>query len=126
MPRIAGDVTRAASVKDVRLAQFRETRVNLEDCAQLLSGMAEVEEWQLELRTRPGDRDDADELLIRVATRGGADRARVAARVREQLRDRLGLASSRVEFVSLEPLLQSLGTETEAQERRLVDARTPR
>lgn len=124
VPRIASDVTRAAHLKEVRLQRFKDTQVNLEDCARLLSCMPEVEEWQIELR-RSGEVPAAlDELWVRVALRDGVAADQGIARVQQQFRRALAFDPTRVELMDLEPLLQQLGVETERQERRFVDARS--
>jgi hypothetical protein len=124
VPRIASDVTRAAHLKEVRLQRFKDTQVNLEECAKLLSCMPEVEEWQIELR-RSGEVPAAlDELWVRVALRDGVAADQGIARVQQQFRRALAFDPTRVELMDLEPLLQQLGVETERQERRFVDARS--
>jgi len=52
VPRISSDLTRESSLKDLQLLKVKGTLVNLEDCAMILSGIAEIEEWQIELRRR--------------------------------------------------------------------------
>ncbi|HEB54663.1 MAG TPA: phenylacetate--CoA ligase family protein, partial [bacterium] len=64
VPRISSDLTRESSLKDLQLLKVKGTLVNLEDCAMLLGSMAEVEEWQIELRKKDGDPLEVDELVV--------------------------------------------------------------
>lgn len=123
VPRITSDVTRESNLKDVRFHRFKGTVVRLEDCGQLLSDMPEVEEWQIELRKKGSDPTDLDEMLVRVTVHESAKGEEITARVVEQFLHLHEFTPSCVELMDLEPMLQRLGMETEAKERRYVDAR---
>lgn len=123
VPRISSDLTRQSSLTDLQLLKVKGTLVNLEDCAMLLSGIREVEEWQIELRKKDDDPMEVDELIVHLAVRDGEPREATASRVREEFRVRLEVAPNRVEFLELEAMLRKIGMETEMKEKRFVDAR---
>lgn len=123
VPRISSDLVRESSVKDLQLVKLKGTLVNLEDCAVLLGGMPEVDEWQIELRKKDNDPLEVDELVVRLALQPGHDPTRTALRVREAFKSRLEVQPNHVEFLGLDSLLGKLGMETEMKERRFVDAR---
>ncbi|MBL8725294.1 MAG: AMP-binding protein [Planctomycetes bacterium] len=123
VPRISSDLVRESSVKDLQLVKLKGTLVNLEDCAVVLGGMPEIDEWQIELRKKDGDPLEVDELVVRLALRSGQDQERTALRVRDAFKSRLEVAPNQVEFLGLESLLGKLGMETEMKERRFVDTR---
>jgi phenylacetate-coenzyme A ligase PaaK-like adenylate-forming protein len=123
VPRISSDLTRESSLKDLQLLKVKGTLVNLEDCAVLLGSMAEVEEWQIELRKKDDDPMEVDEMTVHLALRGNVDPQQAAAKVRDLFHTRLELTPNHVEFLGLEPMLRKIGMETEMKERRFVDAR---
>jgi phenylacetate-coenzyme A ligase PaaK-like adenylate-forming protein len=123
VPRISSDLVRESSVKDLQLVKLKGTLVNLEDCAVVLGGMPEIDEWQIELRKKDGDPLEVDELVVRLALRSGQDPERTALQVRDAFKSRLEVAPNQIEFLGLESLLGKLGMETEMKERRFVDTR---
>lgn len=123
VPRISSDLTRRSSMTDLQLLKVKGTLVNLEDCAMLLSGIREVEEWQIELRKKDDDPMEVDEMIVHLAVRESGQREATADRVREEFRARLEVAPNRVEFLELEAMLRKIGMETEMKEKRFVDAR---
>ncbi len=123
VPRISSDLTRESSMKDLQLLKVKGTLVNLEDCAVLLGGIREVEEWQIELRKKDDDPLEVDEMIVHLAVRDESMCEGVAKTVREQFKGRLEVAPNRVEFLGLDAMLRKIGMETEMKEKRFVDAR---
>ncbi|MGE3175138.1 MAG: phenylacetate--CoA ligase family protein [Planctomycetota bacterium] len=123
VPRISSDLTRESSLKDLQLLKVKGTLVNLEDCAVLLGGIADVEEWQIELRKKDDDPLEVDEMIVHLAVRDVATREAVATLVRDTFKGRLEVAPNRVEFLELDAMLRKIGMETEMKEKRFVDAR---
>ena len=123
VPRISSDLTRESSLKDLQLLKVKGTLVNLEDCAVVLGGIAEVEEWQIELRKKDDDPLEVDEMIVHLTVRDEAMREVIAKQVREQFKGRLEIAPNRVEFLGLDAMLRKIGMETEMKEKRFVDAR---
>jgi phenylacetate-coenzyme A ligase PaaK-like adenylate-forming protein len=123
VPRISSDLTRESSLKDLQLLKVKGTLVNLEDCALLLGGIPEVEEWQVELRKKDDDPLEVDELIVHLAVREGGNHEATASKIREAFKGRLEVAPNRVEFQALEAMLHRIGMETEMKEKRFVDAR---
>ena len=123
VPRISSDITRESSVKDLQVLKLKGTLVNLEDCAQLLGDLPEIEEWQIELQKKDGDPLEVDELVVRLALRDGCDVDDLERRVTESFRGHLEVAPNRLEILELEELLDRLGMEREMKEKRFVDSR---
>ncbi len=123
VPRISSDLTRESSLKDLQLLKVKGTLVNLEDCAMLLGSLAEVEEWQIELRKKDDDPMEVDELTVHLAVKEGCSPEATAARVHDLFRSRLEIAPNHIEFLGLESMLRKIGMETEMKERRFVDCR---
>lgn len=123
VPRISSDLTRESSVKDLQLLKVKGTLVNLEDAAMLLGSMAEVEEWQIELRKKDNDPHEVDEMVVHLSVKTGASEDVAAERVQEMFKSRLEISPNRVEFYGLEKMLNMIGMETEMKEKRFLDAR---
>jgi phenylacetate-coenzyme A ligase PaaK-like adenylate-forming protein len=123
VPRISSDLTRESSLKDLQLLKVKGTLVNLEDCAVLLGGIPEVEEWQIELRKKDDDPLEVDELIVHLAVRDESSREQTARTVRDTFKGRLEVAPNRVEFLALDAMLRKIGMETEMKEKRFVDSR---
>ena len=123
VPRISSNLTRESSMKDLQLLKIKGTLVNLEDCAEILSDMADVEEWQVELVKKDGDQMEVDEIVIHLAVRGDANRTDTENRVRENFKSRIAISPNRIEFMPLEGMLAKIGMETEIKEKRFVDSR---
>ena len=123
VPRISSDLTRESSLKDLQLLKVKGTLVNLEDCAMLLGGMPDVEEWQIELRKKDGDPLEVDELVVHLALKEGCATEPAARSVREAFKSRLEVAPNDVQFLGLDAMLKKIGMETEMKEKRFVDAR---
>jgi hypothetical protein len=97
--------------------------VNLEDCAQVLGSIPEVEEWQVELRKKDDDPLEVDELVVHLAVRDPSQREAASRKVTEGFRGQLEVQPNRVTFEDLDSMLQRIGMETEMKERRFLDAR---
>jgi len=123
VPRISSDLTRESSLKDLQLLKVKGTLVNLEDCAMILSGIAEVEEWQIELKKKDDDPLEVDELIVHLALRSGCARDAAVGKVTDAFKGRLEVAPNRVEFLELDAMLRRIGMETEMKEKRFVDSR---
>jgi len=123
VPRLSSDITRESSVKDLQLLKVKGTLVNLEDAAQILGGIAGVEEWQIELQKKDNDPLEVDELVVHLAVRDPSVRDALAIRIREAFQGNLEVAPNRVEFQDLDAMLRRIGMETEMKEKRFVDSR---
>lgn len=123
LPRISSDLTRESSLKDLQLLKVKGTLVNLEDCAQILGEIPEVEEWQIELQKKDDDPLEVDELVVHLALREGADQESVLRRIRQNFKGRIEISPNRVELTDLESMLQRIGMETEMKEKRFLDSR---
>jgi phenylacetate-coenzyme A ligase PaaK-like adenylate-forming protein len=122
-PRISSDLWRESNLKDLQVLKVKGTLVNLEDCAQILSGERAIEEWQIELRKKNDDPLEVDELHVYLALRNGADLEITTTRIRESFKGRIEVSPNRVECLALEDMLRRIGMETEMKEKRFVDAR---
>ena len=110
-------------MKDLQLLKVKGTLVNLEDCAEILANLQEVDEWQLELCKKDDDPMEVDQVIIHLALRDGADEEATIVKVREAFKSRVEISPNRVEFLPLEEMLDKIGMEREIKETRFVDSR---
>ncbi len=122
-PRISSNLTRESSLKDLQLLKIKGTLVNLEDCAEILSNLTEVDEWQVELIKKDNDPLEVDQVVVHLALRGNADEEVTRMKIQEAFKGRIEISPNRVEFLPLEEMLQKVGMETEIKEKRFVDSR---
>ena len=123
LPRVSSDLTRESSLTDLQLLKVKGTLVNLEDCAQILSELPEVEEWQIELTKKDNDPLEVDEMVIHLALHNGGNAKDIRRKVREAFKGRIEISPNRVELLDLQSMLEKIGMETEMKERRFVDSR---
>ncbi|MCA8943182.1 MAG: phenylacetate--CoA ligase family protein, partial [Planctomycetes bacterium] len=123
VPRIGSDLSRESSLKDLSTLKVKGTLVNLEDCAQILGDVQEVEEWQIELRKKDNDPLEVDEIVVRIAVREETDRLLLESRIRDEFKSRIEVSPNSVEFLELEVMLERIGMEREMKEKRFVDDR---
>jgi phenylacetate-coenzyme A ligase PaaK-like adenylate-forming protein len=122
-PRISSNLTRESSLTDLQLLKIKGTLVNLEDCAEILSGMNEVDEWQLELVKKDNDPLEVDQVVIHVALCAGADEKATEKKICSTFKGSIEISPNRIEFRSLEGMLSKIGMETEIKEKRFLDSR---
>lgn len=122
VPRILPDLQRSSDVREFNLTKVKGELVNLNDVYPLLSGMNDIEEWQLVIKKKHNDPFDVDELMLLVALKEG----KRLEDLRPDLEKKIaGALNVRVDIIEkdLSVLLESLGMETELKEKRIVDQR---
>lgn len=122
VPRIRPDIQRSSEIKEFQLTKVKGELINLNVFYPLLSGMPEIEEWQVEIRKKGNDPFGLDEVFVHVAAKAGVPFNRVAAKVKEAIRNE-ALLNVEVKPAELPALLEKLGMETELKEKRIVDNR---
>ncbi len=123
VPRLGSTITRLSEYKEFNLTKVKGELVDLNAFYPLLSGHPEVQEWQLELRKHNDDPYDLDELYLYIAPLEGVDLENLGKELEVLVKTDLGVIPNRIIFMDLEELLERLGMDTQAKERRIVDAR---
>lgn len=121
-PRIHPDIERRSEVKEFRLTNVKGQLVNLNAFFPLLSGMKEVEEWQVEIRKEGGGELGLDEIVVYVSPHAGQSFEAVKDEVIRRVRSEMDVTPI-VEEKPLVELLRAMGMETELKEKRIVDTR---
>lgn len=123
VPRIASELRRSSDQKALDLTKIKGTLVDLSAMGSLLSGLHEVEEWQVVLKKKNDDPHDLDQFVVRVSLRSGTDAAAFQRKCAVEIQDGLEVAPNSVEVHSNREMLDFLGMETEMKEKRFVDLR---
>jgi hypothetical protein len=89
----------------------------------ILSGIAEVVEWQVAIGKLHDDPLELDVFTVRVSLKQGADPAQAREKIRRELHDSLEVAPNAVEVHDEARMLELLGMETELKEKRFLDLR---
>jgi phenylacetate-coenzyme A ligase PaaK-like adenylate-forming protein len=123
VPRISNELQRVSNLKDLQLTKLKGNLVDLGAFSPILSGIEEIDEFQVELRKRGDDPLDVDQVVVHVAIKQGRSDDVVAERVRKALRTGVDLEPNEVVFHPLDELVDRLGLETALKAERLVDNR---
>lgn len=122
VPRISMDIQRNSEVKEFHLTKVKGELVNLNQFYPLLSGLPEIEEWQVEIRKLNNDPYDIDEIVIYLAVKNGVNFPEYKEKVSRLVHNEVFISAEIVEK-KLPELLQMLGMETELKEKRIIDKR---
>ncbi|MBI4093205.1 MAG: AMP-binding protein [Candidatus Kerfeldbacteria bacterium] len=122
VPRIIADIQRSSDVKEFHLTKIKGELVNLNEFYPLLSGIKDIEEWQVIIKKHNDDPNDLDEIDVLIAPKQGVDFVSLKAYVEKQVQNAV-FVSAKVKQEKMEKLLEQMGMETELKEKRIVDAR---
>lgn len=122
VPRIKMDIQRNSEVKEFHLTKVKGELVNLNNFYPVLSGVAEIEEWQVELRKKNNDPFEIDEIVVYLAPKEGVPFEGLKHRIRTMIHNEISVSAD-IEEKKLPELLQMLGMETELKEKRIIDKR---
>ncbi|MBN1870259.1 MAG: AMP-binding protein [Candidatus Omnitrophica bacterium] len=123
VPRIASDITRLSDVKDLQLSKIKGSLVNLNNFMSILSDMAPVDEWQVELRKKDNDPFEVDEVVVYISKRAGADEAQIKEEIRKKMLLMTEITPNEVHFIGFNEMISRLQLETANKTRRIVDLR---
>jgi phenylacetate-CoA ligase len=125
LPVLSPDISRASNIREMDLRKVKGTLIDFNDLSTLLSGMPEIEEWQVVIRKKDDDPYEVDEMAVYVATREGlvTSNREFQAKLADEIRLRCEVQPNEIEIQSLDELVGRLGLETEMKEKRIVDLR---
>lgn len=122
VPRIKMDLQRNTEIKEFQLTKVKGELVNLNDFYPSLSGIKELEEWQVEIRKKNNDPYEIDEIVIYLASKEGVDFEELKNKISKMVQDQMSISAEIIQK-PLNELLEMLGMETELKEKRIVDSR---
>ncbi|MBU0707274.1 AMP-binding protein [Patescibacteria group bacterium] len=122
VPRIRPDIQRTSEIKEFNLTKVKGELVNLNNFFPLLSGIKELEEWQVTIQKKDNDPYEVDELICEVAVKPYVDFEQFKTRLERMIYGDVGVAVA-VRQCDLDTLLSKVGMETELKDKRIIDAR---
>lgn len=123
VPRIASELRRVSDQKALELTKIKGTLVDLSAMGSILSGLHDVEEWQVVLKKKNDDPHDLDQFIVRVALRPGTDVPNFQRSCSQQILDGTEVAPNAIDVHTRPQMLEFLGMETEMKEKRFLDLR---
>ncbi|MFA6511924.1 MAG: AMP-binding protein [Patescibacteria group bacterium] len=123
VPRIHPDIQRKTEIREFNLTKVKGELVNLNAFYPILSGMKEIEEWQVQIRKKNNDPFEVDEIVVAVAMKGATPLNAIEETLKKQIVGEAGITPI-IEEQDMDALLQSMGMETELKEKRIIDLRT--
>jgi len=122
VPRIKMDIQRNSEIKEFNLTKVKGELINLNQFYPVLSGIPEIEEWQVEICKKNNDPYEVDKIIIYLAPKQGVSFEELRSKISKVVRDEIFISTEIVEK-KLPELLQMLGMETELKEKRIIDNR---
>ncbi|MDP3964555.1 MAG: AMP-binding protein [bacterium] len=122
VPQIRPDIQRKSEIKEFHLTKVKGELVNMNNFYPLLSGVKEVDEWQVTIRKKDNDPHGLDELVLEIAPKPGVEFAALKDRLERAVYGDVGVGVKIVQG-ELEALLKKVGMETELKDKRIVDER---
>ena len=122
VPRIYPDIQRSSDIKEFHLTKIKGELVNLNNFYPLLSGIKEIEEWQVEIRKKNNDPYEVDEVLVHITPKPGVNFDEFKPQLEKTIQNEIFITPQIVK-AELDGILEQLGMETELKEKRVIDNR---
>jgi phenylacetate-CoA ligase len=122
VPQIYPDIQRSSELKEFNLTKVKGELVNLNNFYPLLSGMKEIDEWQVRLKKKNNDPHDLDEIELVVSVKPEVNFEQFKALLEKRVHNDIEVSVNIVKE-DTNSLLLKLGMETELKEKRIVDER---
>ncbi len=121
--RLSSDISRLSDTKDLSLSKIKGMLVNLNHFAEVLNNIAEVDEWQIEIRKHNNDPYDSDELVVYMTPKKEINEKTFSEMLKDKLMGATELAPNEIKFVPLDEMIKRLELETANKEKRILDNR---
>ena len=120
---LSSDISRLSDNKDLHLSKVKGTLVNFSHFAEVLNDIAQVDEWQLEIRKHNNDPYEVDEIVVYVTPQPEADQSRLTQLIKDKLTGATEVSPNEIKFISLDEMVKRLELETANKEKRILDSR---
>ncbi len=121
--RLSSDITRLSDNKDIHLSKVKGTLVNLSHFAEVINGIPQVDEWQLEIRKHNNDPYEVDEMVVYVSSQAGANQGTLSQLIKDKLTGAMEVSPNEIKFIPLDEMVKRLELETANKEKRILDSR---
>jgi phenylacetate-coenzyme A ligase PaaK-like adenylate-forming protein len=121
--RISSDITRLSDIKDLQLSKIKGSLVNLSNFDALFSEIRAVDEWQVEIKKRHGDKFDVDELIVYCSVKGEENKENLVEHIRKKVLMSTEISPNAVHVLGQDEMVKRLELETANKEKRIIDKR---
>ncbi len=121
--RLSSDISRLSDSKDLQLSKVKGTLVNLNHFGNVLNDIAEVDEWQIEIRKHNNDPYEVDEVVVYITPKAGVVQEACAAMIKDKIIGATEVAPNEIKFIPLNEMIKKLELETANKEKRILDVR---
>lgn len=122
-PRINSNITRLSNIKDLQLSKIKGALVNFNSFDSVLSDIASIDEWQIEIKKKDNDPYEVDQLFVYVCAKKGYNEQQLKNEISNKLRETCEVTPNGVIFTSMDELIKRLEIETANKEKRIIDRR---
>jgi len=123
MPRLRGEISRTAEIREMRLEKLKGTLVDFNRLEHVLDDCEEVDTWQLEIRKTHDDPLELDELILHVRKANGLSDEAVRNMLTERFVAETEMNPNSILFHSDAELRRLQGVGAMLKEQRVVDHR---
>lgn len=121
--RLASDISRLSDSKDLQLSKVKGTLVNLNHFGNVLNDIAEVDEWQIEIRKHNNDPYEVDEVVVYITPKANVQEDACAVMIKDKIIGATEIAPNEIKFIPLCDMIKKLELETANKEKRILDVR---
>ncbi len=121
--RLSSDISRLSDTKDLNLSKIKGTLVDLSHFSEVLNDIADIDEWQIEIRKHNNDPYDNDELVIYITPKGQVNVAAFTQMVKDKIISAMEISPNEIKFIPLDEMVRRLELETANKEKRILDTR---
>ena len=122
VPQISRDIQRKSDIKEFHLTKVKGELINLNSFYPVLSGIKDLDEWQLEIGKVNNDPYEVDEMILYLAPKPNVNFDELSRDVNRRILSETGITPIIVQK-KLQEVLQMIGMESELKEKRIVDKR---
>ena len=121
--RLSSDISRLSDIKGLNLSKIKGMLVNLDHFAEVFNSLAEIDEWQIELRKHNNDPYDNDEIVVLVSPKKEINEIAFSQMLKDKLMGMTEVAPNEIKFIPLGEMVKRLELETANKEKRILDLR---
>jgi len=123
VPRLSTDLTRLSDRSELQLSKVKGTLVDFNEFYRVMSELAGIVEWQVEVTKRNDDPHDLDEVRVHCSVKDDVDRDAFKMKLRAMVKERMELSVEKVCFHTVDEMTSLLGMEDRPKELRIRDRR---
>ncbi|MBI3602728.1 MAG: AMP-binding protein [Candidatus Omnitrophica bacterium] len=121
--RLSNDISRLSDTRDFNFSKIKGTLVNLSHFEEVLNDIADIDEWQIEIRKHNNDPFDSDELVIYITPKKPVNESSFTQMVKDKIISATEVGPNEIKLIPLDEMVRRLELETANKEKRILDIR---